>query len=102
MVVLGERHPLRSEYQSVAAITISLRKGPVNRHGVAAALDRFFPLFNFDRDMAVDDQAALLDAEFSGDTAAEIGVMNEVEIGIFVLLFRFFVLDEVAFEGRHP
>src|SRR5205807_6225316 len=88
VVVLGERDTFGREYERVAAVAVGFRESAVNGDGVATVLDRLLALFDFDGDVAVDDERVLFNAELAREARAEVRVLYELEIRVLRLLLR--------------
>src|SRR5437899_2767799 len=100
-MMLGERDALGREYQRIAAIPVGFREGAVNGHRAAAALDRLFAFFDFNRHVAVDDQTLFRYAKLGRNSLTEILIIKKSEVRVLVFFARFFVFDEIVFKSGH-
>ena len=101
MMVLREIRPVRIQHQRVTVVPVHLGKRPVDGDGLAALLDRRFPLLDLHRHVPVDDQPVLgIHLEIFQDAAAKTLLVDELEIRILRLLVRRLVGDEVHLERR--
>lgn len=80
-------------------VAVGFGEGAVDGDGVAAAFDGLFAFFDFDGDVAVDDEYVFATAEELADLADEVGVVDFIEVGVLVFFFGVFVVDEDGFEG---
>jgi len=99
--VFGEADGVGAHDESVAVVAVGFGKGSVDGDGIAAVFDGVFSFFDFDRDVAVDDEDILVHAEGATDLVDEVLVVDFFEVGIFDLAMAFGVGDEVALEGGH-
>ncbi len=99
--VLGEADGIGPHDEGVAVIAVGFGERAIDGDGVATSFDGVFSFFDFDRDVAVDDEEVLVHAKGGTDCVDEVGIVDLLEIGIFDFAMSFGVFDKVALEGGH-